>query len=479
MNNLNPITRLFVLSATIVLFSSTSYSQEGFWADPVAVTDSVTNNTNPNIITIDNAAYLFWEKSSEESSTAIYMRNISNMGEPLAVLEDDNIHYRNPQFINFSIDDNTADTLFYLFYEQEVEGVFSLHYLKYSQDGNFSDTSEAFFTNYSEIKHLRIFDKLLTWETEELILSKELVYEDGIYSFSGLIFIANQSSNPSTGLNAIAFERDMNGQSHIYHATYQESTNFWHTEELFTEGENASVSLVADHMFGNAVILWESYQDEQWQLYKYDFLDDEITTLDIISPNKLHPSGVFFDIPTKETEQYFYPNHLTYVFYENGNNDVFVNELWSSTDFINLSNSTAEDSNPILFHCPTNYIYSSYLLWESNRNNHQQIFMSKIWFIVDTKEQEKNNFSLQTSPNPFHENLQINFSLNKPAHIELCILNEKGQQIAILINGLQNTGTNSLNWKPLLKNGKPLSSGIYFVRLKIDKEIITQKIILQ
>ncbi len=468
----------FILFSVSFLFFSNSYSQEGIWGDPVAVTDSVTNNRNPNIITFGGDTYMFWEKSSNESSTAIYMKNLSDMGEPIAILEDEGIHYKNPQFINFSSYNNTPDTIFYLFYECDIEGTFDLYYIKYSQDGNFTEPFDVFIS-YMNNEHLNIFDNLIVWEAEEIIFSKELVYEDGIYSFANFQFLDNESRNPSPGNNAIAYEREVNGHSHIYQGTYTNS-NYWISEELFTEGENTSVSLVTDNMYENVAIIWESYQDELWQLYLYDFFDDEITALGVESPNKLHPNGLYFNIPLKKTKQYSLLNHLTYVFDENGNDDIFVNDLWASpSESFNISNSSATDSNPQLFYVWINYKFNTYLLWESNRNGHQQIFMSKIWFTVDTKEEKKNNFSLQTSPNPFHDNLSIRYSLTSTANVELNVYTENGKHINRLINTVQRAGNHKYIWNAKDKSGNKITAGLYIIKLQLEDKMISKKVIVQ
>ncbi|MCK5775522.1 MAG: T9SS type A sorting domain-containing protein [Bacteroidales bacterium] len=480
MNNYypNPIRRLFVLSAIIMLFSSNSYSQEGIWADPVAVSDSLTNNTNANIIFFKGDDYMFWEKSTDESSTAIYMRNLSDMGDPMAVLEDEGVHYKNPQFIKFSGYPNPPDTLFYLFYEREIEGIFGLHYIKYSQDGNFTEQTEPFFYNVNEIKNLSIYYRLLVWETESLVFSKELVYENNIYSLVNLNNVDNDSSNPSPGDNAIAYETEINGHSHIYKGTLT-PYDYWYTEELFTEGENTSVSLVAENMYGNAAIIWESYQDEQWEIYGYGFWEEEIESLNIVSPSKLSPHAIYFDVVIKDQNDDINLTYLTYVFDENGNDDIFVTESYGWDQYVNISNSSANDSHPKLFYSPINFSYTSYLLWESNKNGHQQLFMSKIWFIVDTEEVAKNNFSLKLSPNPLRHNLSISYCLQSQAQVELSIYTETGKLIKSLISKTQESGPHHYSWNAKDELGKRVSSGVYFIKLQIDGQVITKKIILQ
>ena len=86
--------------------------------------------------------------------------------------------------------------------------------------------------------------------------------------------------------------------------------------------------------------------------------------------------------------------------------------------------------------------------------------------------------SLRTYPNPFNLNTQlsknfssmnIEFTLNKTAKVKLDIINLKGQKVKTITNKEYTDGRHFLNWDCRNKNNKISASGIYFLRLIINK----------
>lgn len=81
-------------------------------------------------------------------------------------------------------------------------------------------------------------------------------------------------------------------------------------------------------------------------------------------------------------------------------------------------------------------------------------------------------------PNPFNPETTIRYSLKHTGMVNITIFNLKGQLIKVLKNDNQKAGIYSLNWNGTDKNNNILNSGIYFIRMTSDKEVITQKSIL-
>ena len=86
----------------------------------------------------------------------------------------------------------------------------------------------------------------------------------------------------------------------------------------------------------------------------------------------------------------------------------------------------------------------------------------------------------QNYPNPFNPTTTISFSLTakdaKNAKIE--IYNLKGQKVKTLISDQLPAGEHSVVWDGKDENNKPLSSGIYFYKLKAGNQEETRKMIL-
>lgn len=86
--------------------------------------------------------------------------------------------------------------------------------------------------------------------------------------------------------------------------------------------------------------------------------------------------------------------------------------------------------------------------------------------------------SLYNYPNPFNPNTTISFSLPEDGFVELEVYNVKGQLVKSLLNEVTSVGTHSVEWNGIDNSGQKVSSGIYFSRLKTNKEVLNKKMIL-
>ena len=82
-------------------------------------------------------------------------------------------------------------------------------------------------------------------------------------------------------------------------------------------------------------------------------------------------------------------------------------------------------------------------------------------------------------PNPFNFETTIQYALPNATQVRLDIYNIKGQQIRKLVDALQPPGFKKITWNGTNDFGLEVSSGIYFARLKTEKIILTEKLLLQ
>jgi hypothetical protein len=81
------------------------------------------------------------------------------------------------------------------------------------------------------------------------------------------------------------------------------------------------------------------------------------------------------------------------------------------------------------------------------------------------------SFELGTNyPNPFNPSTQISYSLADPGIVSLVIYDVLGREIATLANGNQQAGHYNVNWNSQ-NSGTPVSSGMYFARLRVLNEL--------
>jgi len=67
-------------------------------------------------------------------------------------------------------------------------------------------------------------------------------------------------------------------------------------------------------------------------------------------------------------------------------------------------------------------------------------------------------------------------SLDSAQALDLAIYNLKGQRVKTLARDLKNAGTHSAVWNGLDDSGRPVSSGVYLLRLNTKARQQTQKI---
>lgn len=86
---------------------------------------------------------------------------------------------------------------------------------------------------------------------------------------------------------------------------------------------------------------------------------------------------------------------------------------------------------------------------------------------------------LSLYPNPFNPQTTIAFGMEKAGNVEIAIFNIKGQKVRNLASNMKSSGKHQITWNGTDDNGRALSSGLYFVTLKSDREQLSRKLILQ
>ena len=81
-------------------------------------------------------------------------------------------------------------------------------------------------------------------------------------------------------------------------------------------------------------------------------------------------------------------------------------------------------------------------------------------------------------PNPFNPQTKISFSLVKAGEAELTVYNIKGQKVKTLVNDYIEAGEHSVIWNGKDNDGKDVSSGVYFYRLKTIDTVQNRKMLL-
>ena len=81
-------------------------------------------------------------------------------------------------------------------------------------------------------------------------------------------------------------------------------------------------------------------------------------------------------------------------------------------------------------------------------------------------------------PNPFNPQTTVEFNLARPGHVDLSIYNLSGQRIATMVREAVPAGRHRKVWRGQDDLGRPVASGVYFVRLQADQTTDFKKVML-
>jgi hypothetical protein len=85
----------------------------------------------------------------------------------------------------------------------------------------------------------------------------------------------------------------------------------------------------------------------------------------------------------------------------------------------------------------------------------------------------------QNSPNPFNPSTAIRFGLPQATAVDLSVHDAAGRRVATLIAGeTLAAGYHDLDWRGRDDRGRPLASGVYFLRLEAGAQRLSRKMIL-
>ncbi|MCC7431020.1 choice-of-anchor J domain-containing protein [bacterium] len=87
-------------------------------------------------------------------------------------------------------------------------------------------------------------------------------------------------------------------------------------------------------------------------------------------------------------------------------------------------------------------------------------------------------FLSQNHPNPFNPTTEILFSLPTTESVLLKVFDVKGRLVKTLVDGKISAGNSKVFWNGTNENGKQVSSGIYFYKLKSENFSETKKMVL-
>jgi len=83
----------------------------------------------------------------------------------------------------------------------------------------------------------------------------------------------------------------------------------------------------------------------------------------------------------------------------------------------------------------------------------------------------------QNYPNPFNPLTKIQYQLPYQTDVNLSIYDILGNEVIVLVHQNQSPGTYNIIWDAVDRNGRQVSGGVYFYRIK-TKEFTKTKILI-
>ncbi|MFQ5641004.1 MAG: T9SS type A sorting domain-containing protein [bacterium] len=98
---------------------------------------------------------------------------------------------------------------------------------------------------------------------------------------------------------------------------------------------------------------------------------------------------------------------------------------------------------------------------------------------IDSYESNPAEYVLSSNyPNPFNPETTIEYQIPRATHVKLAIYNLLGDKVMALVDELKSAGSHSVTWNGENDMGVPVSSGIYFYKLRSNKITKVRKLTL-
>jgi len=480
---------IFLFSIIILTLASVpAYAQFYYWLPQKALTDSFADNINPCIASYFGSDYqdhtlLFWERSTDSSSTSLYYRKVGpgEPMEPVELLSTPGVHYTNPKVMIFPYYFPGNDTSLVLFYESDAYGSKDIYFMKYYFNSSF--TSPQLFSclpgNDEGLSSAGSDSKYVAWENEGRIMESHMLDVTGQFS-DPQILAGSGASSPAASDYLLSWLQQENDSSKVLYMNREYQSGgyvFDGPYTIYDKGANSKLnSCKGFNQFGfSGLMIWQNKSEEApWQIRLADIIYMGETVREFGSPDFNYHSPDIFDFPiiTK------FPTFMTFVTDSLGNDEVMTSQpYWEGfSDEINQSNYAGPDRNPHFFGTTNAYIYEIHLLWESLRNGHWTIFQTHYDMIFGLEDKPSPG-PVNVYPNPItqqatirlksptsDQTLTIYNSLNVPVR-HLQVIPDPGKQNVEIL------------WDARDDQGHIVPPGLYIFSIPGNKGMITGKVI--
>jgi Concanavalin A-like lectin/glucanases superfamily/Secretion system C-terminal sorting domain len=161
---------------------------------------------------------------------------------------------------------------------------------------------------------------------------------------------------------------------------------------------------------------------------------------------------------------------------------VYVESLQSYLFFLtSYANTSGEQFHFKLYDAATETVLDLSETMDFSPNLHQGSVEGPLPFTLQSASgtgEASTVESFEVQPNPFQSETVCRITLSHAQEIQLSIRDVNGKEVSY-IKALAHQGLNAISWNGLSSSGSPLSSGVYFVRLKTEQGTVTKKVVMQ
>lgn len=453
------------------------------WSPPVPLTDSISDNTNPYIYRdYYDGLLMVWEKPIDSTTTAIYMDNILDADPPEELLHSPGVQYANPKIMDIDYSNNT-DSAFLLLYETNQNGNIDIYCKAYLKNGAFlesaplvnSQDDEDQFTigrndlYWGDDPYAR---DMLAYIRNDSLFVRSLMTETGNIYFEEAVFIDGPSCMDPVGSGdwgnfGLTYLKADSGEYHIYKSS-SGYDGVWSSPEVIYDTADCRNIDRALH-YGNLV--WSANIDTSWRIIVNDYWGGN-SMYDISMDAPFDPAALGLILGVKS---WFPDIWLATPYFSADTAEIYMTEYPGNPDLYNFTSSGIQNRNPQFFN-GEGYSYGcwyDYLIWESYRNGHWQVWCSKVIQCAGKiNENDLENSFIKTHPNPFIKQTTLAFTLEDKSNVIIDIYNNQGVHVSTIANHIFDPGTHQLRW-----NADGLAAGMYIIKMIVGDMTYTSKVI--
>jgi len=457
----------FLLHISILLFIATNGFSQYWWSSVKQLAPTQENCTNLHL-TYDG---FVWEHQVDSSTTAIYYQSLWGGNNSVCLMRTEGVKYTHPFMENGKV-----------FFEANPNGNRDIYVIFIDQAGNQIQPMQELITGPDDVHSFRYIPSKMAWLEGEKLKVASVVQQNPDWHFTFLEITTIDSLACSCPAfygwsQDVYWIKQLDSFDVI---RYSESNMFGWEPPLNIDTAKHIKSLTSPTADVFPLLGCTYTNDSTW--YMKDFEPDPNYPIEFIPDVELDKPFDFdvinLGVGCKGKGGFYYENFFqAFTQNVNGYDEIFLNE-WDPNNYINFSNLGLNCRNPQLFpgEAIGNCTFNFYITWEVWKDSSWRIYYAKTPITIGSIEEKEDAIisKLHISPNPFKNQLKIQFEIKTTAHVNIDLIDNQSQLMEILISEKCSEGDFSKQFQLQRIHDY---AGICFVRIQSGGKSGVQKLI--